>query len=113
MQQNQYDPSALSHQAAVVTVISLSPHMLLENTHDASRNIFSMYRQKTSNQFSVPSLRLKLHPLDVTFLKGAWRAHEMAYFGDPYHTFSPVRKTLENSTFEIIVHSNLHAEAGC
>lgn len=78
MQQNQCDPLALSRQAAVVAVTSLSSHMLLEHAHDASRNIFSMYRQKTSNQFSVPSLRLKLRPLNVTFWKGAWRAREMA-----------------------------------
>lgn len=72
MQQNQYDPLAISRQAAVVAVTSLSSHTLLEHAHDASRNIFSMYRQKTSNQFSVPSLRLKLHPPNVTFSKGAW-----------------------------------------
>lgn len=44
MQQNQYGPLALSYQAAVV-VTSVS-HMLLEHNHDASRNIFSRYREK-------------------------------------------------------------------
>ena len=83
MQQNQYDPLALSHQAAVVAAASFSSHTLLEHTRDASRNIFSMYRQKTSNQFSVPSSWSKLHPPSTTFSKGAWRAHEMAQFGDP------------------------------
>lgn len=33
------------------------------------RNIFSMYRQKTSNQLSVPPFRLKQHPPNI--LKGS------------------------------------------
>lgn len=77
-QQNWYDPLALSRQAAV-----LLHHALLEHAHDASRNIFSMCRQKTSNQFSVPPLRIKLHPPKVTFWEGAWQVHEMASFDDP------------------------------
>lgn len=62
MQQNQYDPLALSHQAVAVAATSLSSHMLLEHTHDASRNIFSMYRQKTSNPILSSFFKVKDAP---------------------------------------------------